>query len=75
MDWVNVEDRLPEYGEPVLIVVNGVTQNVTYILDGYENEPDWFEPHHFDHDDNLSLRWNKADYWMPLPEPPSESES
>jgi hypothetical protein len=72
-EWISVEDRLPAYGKPVLLVGNNVVQHVTYMLDGCDDVPDWFEPYHFDHDDNCKLLWNKATYWMELPEPPSGS--
>lgn len=68
MDWIDVNDKLPAYGEPVLLKANGVTQHVTYMLDGADECPDWFEPYHFDHDDNQKLFWNKAQAWQPLPE-------
>lgn len=66
--WISVDDRLPAYGEPVLIKANSVTQHVTYVLDGADECPDWFEPHHFDHDDDLKMFWNKVKFWRPLPE-------
>lgn len=66
--WISVNDDLPAYGEPVLIKANGVTQNVTYMLDGADEAPDWFEPYYFEHDDNLKVLWNKVDYWQYLPE-------
>ena len=70
MEWISIEDRLPQYGCPVLIVGNGVTQDVTYILDGADDTPDWFEPYFFEHDDECKVWWNKVTHWMPLPEPP-----
>ena len=33
-EWISVKDRLPAYGEPVLICANSVVQNVTYVLTG-----------------------------------------
>lgn len=74
MKWISTKDKLPTYGEPVLIVANGVIQNLTYMLDGADDVPDWFEPYYFS-DSELSLGWNKASYWIyvddiKLPEPP-----
>lgn len=63
IDWIDVNDRLPGYGEPVLLVASGVVQHVTYMLDGADDVPDWFEPYHFDHDDNMKMDWNQADAW------------
>jgi len=69
-EWISVEDELPGYGEPVLIRAKGVTQYITYILDGSDHTPDWFEPYYFDHDGNMKIWWNQATHWMPLPEAP-----
>lgn len=68
MSWIDVNEKLPQYGEPVLLRANRVTQHVTYMLDGADDTPDWFEPYHFDHDDNCKMFWNKADSWQYLPE-------
>ena len=69
-EWISVKDRLPEYGEPVIIVANGVTQHVTYMLDGDDDESFvWFEPVYFEHDDELKIPYHKISSWMPLPEP------
>lgn len=71
-EWISTSDKLPEYGTPVIIHANGVTQHVTYMLDGSDDVPDWFEPFHFDHDDHEKVWYDKVDHWMPLPEPPKE---
>lgn len=76
-EWVSVQTKLPEYGEPVLLVASGVIQNVTWFLDGADDTPDWFEPHHFDHEDSLKMWWNDATHWMyvnALPSPPKEAD-
>ncbi len=70
--WTSVEDKLPEYGEPILLVIKGVVQNVTYMLDGCDDTPDWFEPYHFDSDDNCKLWRNQAGFRMTIPEPPEQ---
>tara|TARA_R110000850_G_scaffold276016_1_gene416687 strand:- start:1130 stop:1351 length:222 start_codon:yes stop_codon:yes gene_type:complete len=72
MEWISVEDRLPAYGEPVLIVGNGVTQHITYMLDGADDTEDWFEPFYFEHDDECKVLVIKSSHWMPLPEPPTK---
>lgn len=56
----------PQYGEPVLIVSNGVLQNITYILDGADDVQDWFEPYFFDHKGSLKIWWHKVDEWAYL---------
>lgn len=73
--WVSVQAKLPEYGEPVLLFANGVAQSITWSLDGADDTPDWFEPHHFDHEDSLKMWWNDATHWMhvnSLPSPPED---
>lgn len=70
-EWISTNE-LPGYGVPVLLFASGVVQNVTYMLDGFEDTPDWFEPYHFEHDDNCKMLWNKATHWMPLPPPPQD---
>lgn len=73
--WISVKDRLPDYGEPVIISIKGVVQHVTYMLDGADDVPDWFEPYFFEADNNTKCWWNEASHWQPLPEPPPLPES
>ena len=40
----------------------------TYMLDGGDECPDWFEPYHFEHDDDMKILWSKTEAWQPLPE-------
>jgi hypothetical protein len=70
-DWIDIFDRRPLYGEPVFLVCNGVTQNVTYMLNGSDHSSDWFEPYFFNHDDDCKFLWDNATHWMPLPAPPN----
>ena len=72
MKWISTKDELPAYGEPVFIIVNGVVQNIAYMLNGADHVPDWFETYFKDSDLNLS--WNEVEYWIyvddvTLPEP------
>lgn len=69
-EWISVDDRLPQYGEAVLLAAPTV-QKVIYMLDGDDGVPDWFEPYFFDHDNELKIGWNKPTHWMPLPDRPS----
>jgi len=71
-EWISVKDKLPEYGVPVIIAENGVTQHVTYMLDGADDVSDWFEPYHFDHDDHEKVWCHKVSFWSRLPEYPKE---
>ena len=68
-DWIKIEDQLPEYGDPVIIVIKGTVQNVIYTRDGDDDTDDWFEPYHYD--DKESAAWRReVSHWQPLPEPP-----
>lgn len=73
-EWISLEDNSPYYGEPVLICANGVTQHVTYLMDGADDTQDWFEPYHFDHDDDQKIWRNKVTHYMPLPAPPIKQQ-
>jgi len=64
--WIRMDDRRPAYGEPVLIRIGLVVQHITYTLDGGDECEDWFEPYHFDHDDDLKIPWSKVQYWRGL---------
>ena len=73
MDWIKVEDRLPEVGERVL-AINTEEQKVcvfTAPVKGswlYDNKPStrWFEYIEV----NSCIHFNRVTHWMPLPEPP-----
>jgi hypothetical protein len=70
--WINCRAELPEYGVPVTVKAHGVVQNVTYTLSGagedFDVKLDWFEPFHFDHDDNCKIPLSNNVEWMLLPE-------
>ncbi len=73
MNWISCKGELPGYGEPVLIVISSVTQHITYCLDGADEVPDWFEPYHLEHDDELKVWHNNVSHWIyvdDLPKPP-----
>lgn len=68
MNWISVEDRLPEPFEDVLVVRMSLFGN-PWIVTAYRNEPDkngdwqwWF----LGSPPNIS----GVTHWMPLPEPP-----
>lgn len=65
--WISVNDWLPSYGEPVLLVIDGAVQNTTYVLRRGEMVPDWFE---FFLTGDGAVWWNEASHWMPPPEAP-----
>lgn len=66
-NWIDINKNRPGYGEPVLIKVHSTTQNVTYMRDGADDCEDWFEPYHFDHDDELKIPLNEVTFWQKLP--------
>jgi len=68
MNWTKVKDKLPAYGEPVLIRIGSTVQHITYMLNSAEDIPDWFEPYHFESDDDLKIWHNKVNEWAHIPE-------
>lgn len=71
-EWISVEDRLPRYGDPVILCIMGVTQNITYCRDGHPDGSclDWFEPVFFNEDDEHKIFYTDASHWQPLPTSP-----
>lgn len=68
MNFKKVEDELPAYGEPVLIRTGSTVQHITYMLDGADDVPDWFEPYFFESEDGLKICHSKVREWAYLPE-------
>jgi hypothetical protein len=62
-DWISVQDRLPEYGVPVLIVYHGVVQYIAYARDIGE----WRSA---DTNESDAMPESFVTHWMSLPEPP-----
>lgn len=71
-NWIDVSKRLPEYGKPVLIVINGIVQHVTYFRDGGDDQDDWFETVHYE---DCQIDAVDVTHWMPLPSPPTRSDN
>lgn len=73
--WIGVNDKLPEYGVPVLLCINGVVQNMTWCRDGSDDSNDWFElcGSVIEESDRREcaffIDYENPVYWMPLPEP------
>ena len=72
--WISVEDRLPKSCYLVLIAFapsKGEVRKGLIVNTGYINsDGNWFECH-----SPLPIcRWKDITHWMPLPEPPKESE-
>lgn len=78
--WINVEDRLPEAGKRVLILMDSGTVFCGEIK-LRELLPEWwyyYDPQSEDMDMLSVVCWsgrlNPVTHWMPLPEPPKEDE-
>ena len=65
-DWIPVTERLPKYGERVL-VFGGVTMYVAYYDKNRFGGESW-------HKLNSKSHYCNPTHWMPLPEPPKEEE-
>lgn len=63
LEFISIEKRKPTYGLPVLLKVKGAIQNITYMLEGCDECPDWFEPYYFRHDDDLKIDVDDVDSW------------
>ena len=68
--WINVKDRLPEDGIPVLAFVFD-TMEVGYIemLITDDHEFHWIGDHNY-----IDKGHRAVTYWMPLPKPPEAKE-
>ena len=62
--WIPVSERLPKYGERVL-VFGGVTMYVAYYDKNRYGGESW-------HKLNSKSHYCNPTHWMPLPEPPKE---
>ena len=63
MEWISVEDRLPEVAQYILVYLDFKIQSVML----FNNLDEFVSPHH----QNGMSSWSKdVTHWMPLPEPP-----
>lgn len=60
--WIPVTERLPAYGEEVLLSTNGDCR-IGYLVPTYDERQ--YEWHHL----GFFYFFNEVDAWMPLPEP------
>lgn len=65
--WIPVTERLPAYGEEVLLSTNGDCR-IGYLVPTYDKRQ--YEWHHL----GFFIFFNEVDAWMPLPEPYKEGE-
>lgn len=63
MQWVSVDDRLPEKDETILVWVGTMCTRACVGKTPYG--PAWYLI-----DKNCYLNWWSVTHWMPLPEPP-----
>ena len=71
VEWISIQDKWPERGDPVLLIVNGVVQQVTYFRSYLNADDDWFEPVYFEGD---CLPIHDVTHWQQLPELPKARE-
>lgn len=64
--WISVDERLPKYGERVL-VFGGVTMYVAYYDKNRYDGESW-------HKLNSKSHYCNPTHWRPLPEPPKEDK-
>ena len=77
--WINVEDRLPEEDVPVLVCYIGAKDSVkgdVPCTDGmahyHDGEWCWWDSYGEDNDNPVMV---KITHWMPLPDPPGNSDA
>jgi hypothetical protein len=79
--WINYINKRPEYGQAVILKINGVVQEMTWMRDGADDTADWFEPNFADHYEDNSLKFFAHTMddleWMALPEsePPKTQDN
>ena len=84
MEWISVEDRLPEISKSVLLLIvyqkfDGGTHNETdeICVGGRTGDgDDWFIGNArimWDYSYNLQFTSDDVTHWMPLPSPPEDA--
>jgi prefoldin subunit 5 len=72
-EWISVENKIPYYGQIVLLKINNVVQEVTFIFDGADDCADWFEPHNMNEPEHeVMLDGKNRVEWLLLPPQPKE---
>ena len=68
MEWQNTKINKPYYGQVVILKIDGVTQDVTFVFDGADDTSDWFEVEKADNYEGAVFDNSKHNLeWMPLP--------
>lgn len=75
MEWISVQDRLPNIEDPVLLLVCGkITQG--YLFNDFEFDECSMEQKPYQGFQNEfsddCLEWMDVTHWMPLPKPPKQ---
>lgn len=76
MEWISVEERLPEYGRQVIAsgFMFGKPELARWVEPAvYEEDGEFHPPMTNDQGDtvaNIDCDMNHTTHWMPLPEPP-----
>lgn len=65
MDWIKVEDQMPEEGQDVILACDGIVL-VGYYLLSFAGEVQYWALHKYE-------KLNPS-HWMPLPEPPKQEK-
>ena len=63
--WISVEERLPDYGERVLIMFKPLDEEECISIG-------WLTQYGFECYDDSVYFFRSVTHWMPLPEPPME---
>lgn len=73
-NWIKVEDRLPEFGKPVIVVAKGFKEEGDYplLMAKLIRITEDAEGHHIEWDDYQNIGLVDVSFWQPLPEPPTE---
>lgn len=72
MEWISVEDQLPEAYEGVIFAFRFHGQMVTTY--GLWNGSRWIDTSAPDYENDPPIDPSDVTHWMPLPEPPETNE-
>ena len=79
VDWISVEDKLPEYGEQVLLIAYGWSDTTVYVgqLKHMDAETSWLTGITSKESEWCIQGWSYlrepvVTHWMPLPQLPKE---
>lgn len=71
-EWISVKERLPEYGERVLVVSRVADLAVSYVDTMSYDPEEGICPEGWYTDDGWPRKDDEVTHWQPLPEPPGE---